>query len=194
MRTDEFLAAFLGRLPADCVLVSSLGRTSEELFRLAPRRTLFTDTMGDVSAISTGMAVAMKPLPVAAVDTDGSFLMNLSVLPTLGSRLPALDNHTLVIVDNGIYESAGGMPSRTGPLDWRLLFAAVGLTAVIVRTPADLPGALPRPGVVLVAEVVNDGPAPDAAKSCDGVESSYAVERLIATLRGRAPRRPALKA
>ncbi|MFD7666070.1 thiamine pyrophosphate-dependent enzyme [Streptomyces sp. NPDC059788] len=193
MKTSEFLREFLLRLAPDCVLVSALGRTGEELFRLAPERTLFTDTMGDVSALATGMAIAMKPRPVAAVETDGSFLMNLSVLTALGSRLPALDNHTLAIIDNEIYESAGGMPSRTCPLDWGQLFAAVGLTAVTVRSPSDIPDPLPRTGTVLVARVVNDTRPPDAAKTLDGVESSYIIERLIAAQRGRAPRRPALK-
>ncbi|WP_052850387.1 hypothetical protein [Streptomyces avicenniae] len=194
MKTSEFLEAFLAHLPPDCVLVSGLGRTSEELARLAPERTLFTDTMGDVSALSTGMAAAMRPLPVAALDTDGSFLMNLSVLMALGGRSAALDNHVLAIVDNGLYESAGGMPSRTAPLDWQQLFAAVGLRAVPVREPADIPDTIPLPGVVLIAHVVNDDPAPDATKTYDGVESSYLIERLIAAQQGRPQRRPALKA
>ncbi|MCW7983930.1 hypothetical protein XF35_00970 [Streptomyces platensis subsp. clarensis] len=193
MRTSEFLQALLGRLDPDCVVVSSLGRTSDELFQLAPERTLFTDTMGDVSALATGMAIAMKPRPVLAVDTDGSFLMNLSVLTALGSRLPTLDNHTLAIVDNGIYESAGGMPSRHCPLDWQHLFAAVGLAAVTVRSSCDIPDPIPRPGTVVVAQVVNDAAPLDSAKTYDGIESSYAIERLIAAQRGRPPRRPALK-
>ncbi|KXK62062.1 hypothetical protein AWW66_10475 [Micromonospora rosaria] len=193
MRTADFLAALLDRLPPPTLLVSALGRTSEELYRLAPDRTLVTDTMGDVAALSVGVALGARPLPVAGVDTDGSFLMNLSVLTALGARLPTLDNHTLVIVDNGRYESAGGMPSRLVGLDWHHLFRAVGLTALAVHTPADLPRRLPQPGLVVLGHVTNDDPAPDATKPVDGVESAYLVEKYLARQRGAAYRRPAVK-
>ncbi|MEV4656687.1 hypothetical protein [Micromonospora sp. NPDC049301] len=193
MQTSEFLAALLDRLPPDSLLVSALGRTSEELYRLAAARTLVTDTMGDVAALSTGLAIGARPLTVAGIDTDGSFLMNLSVVTALGACLPTLDNHTLAIVDNGLYESAGGMPSRGVPLDWRQLFGAVGLTVVTVRTPADLPEKLPEPGVVVVGHVTNDDPAPPAAKPIDGVESAYLIEKYVARQRGVAYRRPAVK-
>lgn len=194
MNTTEFLAALLERLPADCVFVSSLGRTGEELHRLAPDRTLATDTMGDVAALSTGMAIGARPVPVVGIDTDGSFLMNLSVLPVLGSQLPGLTNHLLVIVDNESYESAGGLPSRQVRLDWRQLFAAVGLRADLVEEPAELAGPLPGPASVLVARVVNADPPPEARKTFDGIESSYRIERLLARQRGQDPRRPAVKA
>lgn len=194
MNTADFLHALLAALPADCIVVSSLGRTSEELNRLAPDRTLFTDTMGDVASLSTGMAISAHPLPVAGIDTDGSFLMNLSVLTMLGSQLPRLDNHLLAVVDNESYESAGGLPSRQAPLNWQRLFAAVGLSTVLVQSPADLPARLPVPGTVLVARVVNEQPAPDADKTLDGIESSYLIERRIAQWRGQPHRRPAVKA
>ncbi|GAB3057066.1 thiamine pyrophosphate-dependent enzyme [Micromonospora schwarzwaldensis] len=193
MRTSEFIAALLDRLPPDSLLVSALGRTSEELYRLAAHRTLVTDTMGDVAALSTGLAIGARPLPVAGVDTDGSFLMNLSVLTALGARLPGLDNHTLVIVDNARYESAGGMPSRLVQLDWHKLFGAVGLTVASVHAPSDLPERLPTPGVVVVGHVTNDDPAPSATKPVDGVESAYLIEKYIAHRRGVAYRRPAVK-
>ncbi len=193
MRTSEFLEALLGKLPQECVFVSALGRTSEELYRLAAQRTLFTDTMGDVASLSIGLAIAARPVTVVGVDTDGSFLMNLSVLTALGSQLPALDNYLLTIVDNGQYESAGGMPSRTAILDWDRLFASVGLTALTVREPGDMPDVLPTGGTVIVAEVVNEHAAPEAMKTIDGVESSYAIEKLVARLKGVPARRPAVK-
>lgn len=194
MDTAQFLDALTAALPTDCIFVAALGRTGEELNRLVAERCLFTDTMGDVAALSTGMAIGARPLPVAGIDTDGSFLMNLSVLTMLGSQLPLLDNHLLVIVDNESYESAGGLPSRQVRLDWRSLFAAVGLDSLVIDTPADLPRRLLAAATVLVARVVNESPAPDAAKTLDGIESSYLIERRIARWRGQPSRRPAVKA
>ena len=193
MRTAQFLEGLLGQLPPDCVLVSSLGRTSEELYRLARERTLFTDTMGDVASLATGIAMGARPMPVAGIDTDGSFLMNLSVLLTLGGQLPALDNLALVIIDNGKYESAGGMDSRTVDLNWRQLLAAVGLTGIVVKKVEEIPQGLPRAGVVIIAEVLNNDDPADSVKTVDGVESSYAIERYISEWRGTPPRRPAVK-
>ncbi|MFI7134856.1 thiamine pyrophosphate-dependent enzyme [Nonomuraea sp. NPDC050153] len=193
MRTSEFLAALRDRLPADCIFVSALGRTSEELFHLAAERTLFTDTMGDVAALSAGMALGAPSVPIAGIDTDGSFLMNLSVLPTLGRVLPGLENHVLIIVDNGIYESAGGLPSGSENLDWESLFEAVGINAVVVREVAGMPKDVLGRAQVLIAKVVNDEPALDSVKTIDGIESSYRIERLIAKLAGRAERKPAIK-
>jgi hypothetical protein len=47
---------------------------------------------------------------------------------------------------------------------------------------------------VLVAKVVNEGPAPEADKTVDGIESSYLIERRIAQWRRQPHRRPAVKA
>ncbi|UBI40291.1 MULTISPECIES: thiamine pyrophosphate-dependent enzyme [Streptomyces] len=163
------------------------------MYALRPADTLFTDTMGDVTAISLGMAMAAAPLSVVGIDTDGSFLMNLSVLMALGDQLPRLPNYTLAIVDNRLYESGGGLPSRKAALDWGSLFGAVGLKSILIETPHRIPDVLPLPGTVLIAAVHNPAPAPDALKTIDGVESSYQVERVLAERTGGTPRRPALK-
>jgi hypothetical protein len=177
----------------DSVSVAPLGRTSEVMYALRPTDTLFTDTMGDVTAISLGMAMAAAPLSVVGVDTDGSFLMNLSVLTALGDQLPKLNNYTLAIIDNRLYESGGGLPSRAAVLDWSSLFGAVGLKSVLIESSHQVPDVLPLSGTVLIASVHNSVPAPDALKTIDGVESSYQVERVLAERIGGTPRRPALK-
>ncbi|MFE7588978.1 thiamine pyrophosphate-dependent enzyme [Kitasatospora sp. NPDC057512] len=173
--------------------VAPLGRTSEVMYALRPADTLFTDTMGDVTAISLGMAMAAAPLSVVGIDTDGGFLMNLSVLTALGDQLPRLGNYTLAVIDNHLYESGGGLPSRGAALDWSALFGAVGLKSVLVEAPHQVPEVLPLSGTVLIASVHNPAPVPDALKTVDGVESSYQVERVLAERTGRTPRRPALK-
>lgn len=193
MNSAEFLKSLLSALPDDCLLVSALGRTSEELYQLAPERTLFLDAMGDVAAVATGLALAAEPMPVAAVDTDGSFLMNLSVLTMLGHRLPRTGNLQLIVLDNGNYESAGGLASRQVTLSWPALFGSVGLNARLIKAPAEVPAVLPEAGSVLVGLVRNGDPAPGATKPCDGVETSYRIERRIADWHGRPPRIPAVK-
>jgi thiamine pyrophosphate-dependent acetolactate synthase large subunit-like protein len=193
MRSESFLRTLLDRLPPETVVVSPLGRTSEVLYRLRPDATLFTDTMGDVTALAIGLAIGARAVPILGVDTDGSFLMNLSVLMTCGTQLPDLTNLTLAVMDNELYESGGGRPSRVAPLDWSLLFAAVGLRAHVIRTVAEIPEGPPAAGTVLVARVSNDEAVAAADKPVDGVESSYLVEKLLAERQHRPRRRPARK-
>ncbi|KUL25799.1 thiamine pyrophosphate-dependent enzyme [Actinoplanes awajinensis] len=192
MNTREALSAVVENAGRDAIFVSSLGRTSEEMYALRPDDTLFMDSMGDVTAVALGIGLNGSTFPVVAVDTDGSFLMNLSVLPALGALVPALPHYGLVILDNGIYESGGGRSSRSCALDWESLFAGVGLDIVVADEPGDLDGWPKRR--VVVCRIENDEPMDGVTKTVDGVESSYLIERAIARRRGVPARRPALKA
>ncbi|MFH9969519.1 thiamine pyrophosphate-dependent enzyme [Streptomyces mirabilis] len=193
MRTVDFLDALFDTLPADAVVVAGLGRTGEEVYRRRPAQSLLTDTMGDVAALSLGIALAAPELTVVGLDTDGSFLMNLSVLPVLGSVMPALANYALAVLDNGIYESGGGLPSRTCVLDWLSLFAGVGIQArLVASSDLSLEGVVGA-GTVLIATVTNDDPPTPVTKHLDGVESSYLMERAVSAARGRPLRKPARK-
>lgn len=119
--------------------------------------------------------------------------MNLSVLPVLAAQLPGHPNLLVTIVDNERYESAGGLPSRSVPIDWTMLFGSVGLTATVVRHADGFPSWPASAGWVIVASVINAAAPAAASKPLDGTESSYRVERLLADLRGRPRRRPARK-
>jgi thiamine pyrophosphate-dependent acetolactate synthase large subunit-like protein len=84
MNSQEFLDALISRLSDDTIYGSSLGRTAVLMNQYRPAQTLFLDSMGDATATMLGLAIALKEkCSVVAVDTDGCFLMNLSVLPML---------------------------------------------------------------------------------------------------------------
>jgi thiamine pyrophosphate-dependent acetolactate synthase large subunit-like protein len=193
LNTPDFLDAVLARLPEPTIVVSALGRTGEELYRRKPKGTLFTDTMGDVLAVSLGIAVAAPSVQVFAIDTDGSFLMNLSSLITLGAVLPTLSNYGLAIIDNGIYESAGGLPSRQCDLDWSQLFRAVRINTVIADSVELIPRQLLATRTAIIAVVKNDDAVPLSTKPMDGVTSSTATQEAIAKLLHITPRPKAQK-
>ena len=190
MNTRAFVSAITS---VRGVAVSSLGRTSEELFALCADRTLFLDAMGAVVPVALGIAVAAPKVDIVAVDTDGSFLMNLSILPVLGAWLPATPNLRVVIVDNGMYESGGGLPSRLCRLDWVTMFRGVGLEASVVLTAAAAHAAVSGGVQVVVGEIVDDEPLGRPRKVTDGVASSYTVEAWLAAATGRPQRLPAEK-
>lgn len=197
MTTKEVLKIIKERVPPRTTYVASLGRTSEEAFDLFPDQTLFLDSMGDISSVACGVALGLGPhLPVVALDTDGSHLMGITLLPTLATLVERLPNFLLVVLDNGIYESGGGLPSRAGVLDWHLMGRAFDLETRVANTRAECESALDdvfTRFVYLVTKVENREPPPAAKKSVDGMEAKYRFVRHLEKVLNRPLLVPAVK-
>lgn len=183
MKTRDALEFMISLFPNQLSVISSLGRTSEEVYRLFPAQTLFLDSMGDVSSIACGVALGLgKQYPVVAFDTDGSHLMGLSLLPTLGGITDRLSNLLIVVFDNDMYESAGGLPSRFTKLDWGLFGESFGLDIQVVSTEKQLLSALDkvfRRFTYIVIKVENLESLGVAQKTVDGIESKYLFARHL---------------
>jgi thiamine pyrophosphate-dependent acetolactate synthase large subunit-like protein len=67
--------------------------------------------MGLACPIALGVALAQPERGVIALDGDGSILMSLGCLTTIGKVAPR--NLTIVIWDNGIYQITGKQPTAT---------------------------------------------------------------------------------
>jgi thiamine pyrophosphate-dependent acetolactate synthase large subunit-like protein len=65
---------------------------------------LKTRTLGLVSSIAAGLAIALPNRKVIAIDGDGAFLMNLCGLPTIALQNPG--NLIHLLYDNEIYEAS----------------------------------------------------------------------------------------
>lgn len=89
-----------------CRIAQSLGPRPQDFY--------VTGSMGLVAAVGAGLAAALDR-PVFVVDGDGSLLMNLSVLCTIGGQpdLPL----THIVLDDGIYASTGGQLTGSGAHD-----------------------------------------------------------------------------
>jgi thiamine pyrophosphate-dependent acetolactate synthase large subunit-like protein len=88
-----------------------------------------------------------------AIEGDGSLLMGLSVLSTVGHRKP--ENLVVFVLDNGVYLATGGQPTASADLDMVAMALACGWSAGRdVRTEDELTAALEWtrdvPGPVLV--------------------------------------------
>ena len=64
--------------------------------------------MGKASSVALGICLARPDKKVVVVDGDGSLLMNLGSLVTIGGQAPA--NLVHVVMDNGVYAVTGGQP------------------------------------------------------------------------------------
>jgi sulfopyruvate decarboxylase subunit beta len=111
------LQQFLGQLaearrPADVVIATmnpafvwpSISTSDRDLCYVAP--------MGSVGPLGLGLALARPDVRVVVLDGDGSLLMNLGALVTIGGQAP--QNLVHVVIDNGGYAMTGGQPLPGG--------------------------------------------------------------------------------
>lgn len=90
----------------DALVISTVGGAAAEWNSLRPGDGNFRcRTLGLVSSIALGLAMALPNRRIVGIDGDGALLMNACGMPTLGWQKPA--NLTLLVFDNGIYEASG---------------------------------------------------------------------------------------
>ena len=127
-------------------IVASLGHPAYDLFAAGDRPANFYTwgSMGLASSIGLGLAMARSDLRVFVVDGDGSLLMNLGSLATIGWVRPV--NLVLLVWDNEEYGTTGGQ--RTATADGADLAAVAGAmrisSTVTVRTGEELLSAVAR--------------------------------------------------
>ena len=96
----------------DEIIVSNIGIPSKELYYLKDRDKNFymLGSMGLASSIGLGLALNVDER-VVVIDGDGSILMNLGSLSTIGYS--GVKNLILVIIDNSAYGSTGNQKTHT---------------------------------------------------------------------------------
>ena len=96
----------------DRPIVSNLGPTTWELWHAGHRaRNFYTyGAMGLCSSIALGMALSV-PEKVVSMDGDGSLLMNMGTIATIGREKPA--NLIVIVWDNEEWGQTGHQPSHT---------------------------------------------------------------------------------
>ncbi|MFD3515420.1 thiamine pyrophosphate-dependent enzyme [Streptomyces sp. NPDC058657] len=132
--------------------VSTCGFITRDLFNIAdrPKNFYLVGSMGMAAPVGLGVALARPDKHVVVLDGDGSFAMNLSVLPMLAEHAPDLVH---VVLDNGLHESTGGQrPVRIGdPVG--LALAAGYAAAHSVGSARELAETRPAPGATSLLHV-----------------------------------------
>jgi thiamine pyrophosphate-dependent acetolactate synthase large subunit-like protein len=97
---------------ADALVICTVGGAAAEWNSIRPSDgNLRCRTLGLVSSIAMGLALALPNRRIVGIDGDGALLMNACGLATLAWQSPA--NLTLLLFDNGIYEASGLRPTAT---------------------------------------------------------------------------------
>ena len=170
------LTAALDREP----IVASLGRPAYDLFAAGDRPENFYTwgSMGLASSIGLGLALARPELRVFVVDGDGSLLMNLGSLATIGWTRPP--NLVLIVWDNALYGTTGGQDTATAHgADLEAAGRAMGATATVtVRTEDAFDAAIARARVedgpwVIVAKVAESAPTVKPPLDCVFIKQRF---------------------
>ncbi|MBQ1023936.1 phosphonopyruvate decarboxylase [Micromonospora sp. C95] len=144
--------AELRRLLPDSLWVSTTGYISRDLFQQgdAAENLYLQGSMGHASAVAAGIALSRPDHRVVVIDGDGSALMHLGAMSTVGRISPNLVH---AVLDNGTYESTGGQATTAASTAFTEIATACGYRrAISVGTAEELRAAarvLQAPGSVL---------------------------------------------
>ena len=157
-------------------IVASLGHPAYDLFIAGDRPQNFYTwgSMGLASSIGLGLALARPDIRVFVLDGDGSLLMNLGSLATIGLLRPA--NLVVVVMDNEEYATTGGQQTPTAHgADLAAAARAMGADAITVRTEAELVAALDPVSapLVVVAKVSESIPAAKPPLDCVFIKQRF---------------------
>ena len=146
--------------------------------------------------MATGLALALPHRKVVCLDGDGSVLMELGQVATLGQEAPA--NLVVFVVDNGCYESIGWgdkgrRPTATSATaDLAAIAAGCGVphtadVSTLDELDAQLAAAFD--GVASGCRFVNVRTEPGHAqvppRQTDGFEDKYRFVRYVEELEGK---------
>jgi phosphonopyruvate decarboxylase len=113
MFREKSLEILLNNFPEKSIIVSTTGKTSREIFEIREKKGeshrqdfLTVGSMGHCSSIALGIAIAKPDRNVVCIDGDGSLIMHMGSLSTVGKLKP--NNFYHILINNQVHESVGG--------------------------------------------------------------------------------------
>jgi thiamine pyrophosphate-dependent acetolactate synthase large subunit-like protein len=186
MKRYECLKALAAHLK-DELAVIALGGMIDEWYRVRNSdKNLYLKIMGSITPVAFGLADSLPHRKVVSLDTDGSLLLNLGILCTIGNERPK--NLVTVVMDNECYEVIGRAPTHTaGNVNLAEMAKGAGIrNAVLVRTieefEKEIAAALEReePGFIVAKLEPGTEVFPESErKRSDGFEDKYRFVRYI---------------
>ena len=126
MRTPDCLRELSRHRTDEVVIAAMTSAVHWPSFSAHPRDLLYVpSTMGGAPSLGLGVALARPDRRVIVLNGDGSMLMNLGALVTIGEQAPR--NLLLVVFDNAMYAVTGGQSvPGLGKVDFAAMAEAAG--------------------------------------------------------------------
>jgi phosphonopyruvate decarboxylase len=137
-RIDMLKAIKAGGGP-EAVYLATTGFTGRELCELGddPNNLYLVGSLGCVSSVGLGLALAKPEAKIIVIDGDGSILMRTGALAVNSFYKPRALLH--ILLDNRAHESTGGQFTVSGGVDYPLLARAFGYPrALDISGPEEL--------------------------------------------------------
>jgi phosphonopyruvate decarboxylase len=133
----DMLHALQAVTRSDDVVFATTGFMGRELYACDDRDSQFymVGSMGCVSSLALGLAIAQPQRRVIAVDGDGAMLMRMGALATLGYERPS--NLVHLLFDNERHESTGGQSTVSHSIDFCAIASACGYPHTTRATSVD---------------------------------------------------------
>lgn len=130
MKRFEAIEVILQHLKDNDLLVTSTGNLSREIFltKDSPQIFYMVGSMGLASSISLGLAFCLPNRRIFTIEGDGSILMNMGSMATIGHYIPL--NLIHIVLDNKVYDSTGGQPSVSDTANLNKIAESVGYSLV----------------------------------------------------------------
>jgi thiamine pyrophosphate-dependent acetolactate synthase large subunit-like protein len=113
MNRFDLTKRLAGAVKHDEAVIGGIGNANFDLWASGqrPQNFYMLGSMGLTIPIAFGVAIAQPQRHVVALEGDGSLLMQLGCLATVGMLRPK--NLTIVVWDNAIYQITGGQPTAS---------------------------------------------------------------------------------
>ena len=85
---------------------------------------LTVGSMGHCSSIALGLALERTDKKIVCIDGDGSLIMHMGNIATVGNLKPK--NYYHILINNESHESVGGQPTSASTVDFTSLLSASG--------------------------------------------------------------------
>jgi sulfopyruvate decarboxylase subunit beta len=194
MKRFDVVEVIAKSVTTEDLFVTSVGGIWDDWWNMRPGpadNTFSMGILGSVTPTALGLALALPHRRIVAFDTDGSLLLNVGALCTVGASRPP--NLTIIVLDNQMYECIGGTPTLTAlGTDISAMAAGAGFPrSVSVETVEEFESSLSAQlddaqlGLI-VAKIEPGGQRwePHQHKRTDGVEDKYAFIRHVEALEG----------
>ncbi|MGC1465469.1 MAG: thiamine pyrophosphate-dependent enzyme [Pseudolabrys sp.] len=164
MNRFELTRRLTGQLKHDEAVIGGIGNTNFDLWASGqrPQNFYMLGSMGLAIPIALGVAIAQPKRHVIALEGDGSLLMQLGCLSTIGTL--GTKNLTMVVMDNASYQITGAQPTATAKAaDLVAIARASGIAKAAWAADEDefdrlIAAALAEGGPTLIAARIDQKP------------------------------------